>query len=91
MVWRNFCALYQGKRLPARICVQVAQVNQNAMNKSVIVVIAAVWIISLTYTTLAKAYHYPYREYSVIAAWASAALMFVCIIMYVAKHRSTRS
>lgn len=60
------------------------------MNKSVIILISAVWLICITYMTLGKIYEYPYRPYAMIGSWCASVLLLLCIIIYVRKHRAQR-
>ena len=61
--------------------------NTIVMNKSVIIIISALWVLSTLYYTLARAYGYPYVGAAMVGAWVASFLLLLCIILYVRKHR----
>ena len=58
------------------------------MNKSIIIIISAVWLICTMYFTLAQFYpdFYPHGDYAKVGSWLASFLLLICIIIYVKKH-----
>jgi hypothetical protein len=59
-----------------------------AMNKSVIITISIVWICCTMYFTLAGVYNFPYPVYAMAGSWIASALLLICIIMFIRKHKA---
>lgn len=58
------------------------------MNKSIIIIVVAVWLLCAIYMTLARSYGFPYASYAMVGSWIASALLLVCILIYIRKHRS---
>ena len=57
------------------------------MNKSVIILLSVVWAMCALYLTLARIYDYPYVNAAKAGSWIASALLLVCIIIYIRKHK----
>jgi hypothetical protein len=57
------------------------------MNKSIIIILGIVWLLCTIYHTLAKTYDYPFANAAMTGSWIASALLLVCIIIFVKKHR----
>ena len=58
------------------------------MNKSIIIIVIAVWLLCAIYLTIARSYNFPYANAAMIGSWVASALLLVCILIYIRKHRS---
>jgi len=59
------------------------------MNKSVIIIICMVWLLCTLYFILARSYDFPYKSYAMVGSWIASALLLICIIIYVRKHKDS--
>jgi hypothetical protein len=57
------------------------------MNKSVVIVLAIVWLIGTAYFSFARVYGYPYSMFGLGIALFASALLLASIIIYFKKHR----
>jgi hypothetical protein len=56
------------------------------MNKSVIIIISAVWLFSTAYFTLARTYSLPYVGAAMVGSWVASALLLILVVIYIRRH-----
>lgn len=56
------------------------------MNKSVIIIISALWAVCTLYYTLTRAYGFPHTDAARIGSWVASALLLICLVIYARKH-----
>ncbi len=57
------------------------------MNKSMIILLIAVWGVCTLYFTLARMYDYPYGAYAMAGSWIASVLLLICIIIFIREHK----
>jgi hypothetical protein len=57
------------------------------MNKSVVIILAIVWLIGTAYFSLARINGYPYGMLGLGIALFASALLLASIVIYIKKHR----
>ncbi len=57
------------------------------MNKSVIIIIVAIWVLCAGYLGLGRVYHFPHLHAAMWGSWVASGLLLICIVMYVRKHK----
>lgn len=58
------------------------------MNKSIIIIISLCWLLCSIYYTMSKVSGgYAHEGYAMVGTWLASALLLVCIIIYVKKHK----
>ena len=58
------------------------------MNKITIIIVIALWLLCAVYLTLARSYDLPYAKAAMVGSWIASALLLVCIIIFIRKHKS---
>jgi hypothetical protein len=71
-----------------RIGITILSLKFRVMNKSVIIIVSAVWILCAMYVTLGRVYSFPYLQYAMIGSWIASLLLLVCIVIFIKKHKS---
>ncbi len=56
-----------------------------SMNKSIVIIITAVWLLCSLFMGMTDAGS-PYHVYAMAGSWSASFLLLVCIIIYIKKH-----
>ena len=58
------------------------------MNKSVIIIVIAIWMLCTLYLTFGRIYNFPYWRYAMGGTWVASLLLLVCIVIFIKKYKS---
>lgn len=57
------------------------------MYKSAVIISGLLWVLCTMYLGLARLYDFPYKTYAMAGCWIASALLLVCIIIFIKKHK----
>jgi hypothetical protein len=61
------------------------------MNRSVVILITALWLFCISYGLLGTMNGYPYASAAIVMSWVFTVLMIILVIRYIIKHSKNKS